>query len=118
MDVRKAIPDAALNEFLDRCEAGDSIASVAVTANGETKTTTSEDAIADAVDTFYYAEIGYAGEPDGSDEGVFDLTFTMEDGTEYTFSFENGSYIYEFPEHIGAWSYYSSPFKDLIGIAD
>lgn len=115
--AEEAIPDPALVEFLGRCEAGETVASVAVAVDGETKTTTSKDAITDAVNTFFYADIGYAGEPDGSGKDAFDLTFTMEDGTEYTFSFENGSYIYEFPAPIGAWSYYSSSFKDLIGIA-
>ena len=116
-DSYKAIPDPALLEFLGRFEAEDAIASVAVTTNGETKTTTSEDAITDAAETLLYGNVGYAGEPDGSGKDVFDLTFTMEDGTEYTFSFENGSYLYEFPAPIGTWSYYSSSFKDLIRAA-
>ena len=117
VDSYQAIPDPALLEFLERFETEDSIASMAVTANGETKTSTSEDAIIDAAETLLYSNVGYAGETDRSGKDVFDLTFTMEDGTEYTFSFENGSYLYEFPAPIGTWSYYSSSFKDLIRAA-
>ncbi len=117
-EIWEAIPDSALFEFLGRCEAGENVTSVSVTANGETKTTTSEEAVANAVNALFYAEVGYAGMYDGSGENISYVTFTMEDGTEYTFSFEGGFYLYEFPEPLGTWCYYSDSFEDLAKAAD
>ena len=112
-----AIPDPALVEFLARCEAGDAIASVTVTADGQSKTTAEKGAVEEAAFALLYADIGYAEEMPDTHVSAFDLTFAMEDGTEYRFSFADGFYIYEFPEPLGAWGYYNPAFKELAGIA-
>jgi len=117
-DIWSVIPDPTLLEFLTRCDAGEGIQSATVTMaeGGESKTSTSQEDIINLASALIYADITYAGEADGSATNAFDVTFTMDDGTEFTFRFANGSYIYEFPEPIGAWEYYCSSFKELPNI--
>lgn len=95
-------------EFLERCKT-EQPASVRVVRDGIESVITDPETIEKAVDSLYSINfVMYALR--GTEPPLTTLTaaFVMSDGWEYSVTFnDDGIYIYEYPEPLGAWSFYT-----------
>lgn len=112
-------PDPLLAEFLGKCESEKPIA-IKVVVDGIVHEITDADTISECISVLY--SIGLTSAWAGVQEPETSLvaTFVMEDGTEYSLTFYDGSvYIYEFPQPLGVWSYFADGaeyFIEALGV--
>jgi len=112
-------PDPLLAEFLGKCESEKPIA-IKVVVDGIVHEITDADTISECISVLY--SIGLTSAWAGVQESETSLvaTFVMEDGTEYSLTFYDGSvYIYEFPQPLGVWSYFADGaeyFIEALGV--
>ena len=106
-------PDPKVKEFFEKCDSGmPASATISITGK-ENKEITDAETIAELVDQLYYVDFTFAFEYAEYDADVYVLTFGMADGTDYSFTFSDYAYIYEFPQPIGKWSYCFDSFDEL-----
>jgi len=112
-------PDPLLAEFLEKCESEKPVA-IKVVVDGIVHEITDADTISECISVLY--SIGLTSAWAGVQEPETSLvaTFVMEDGTEYSLTFYDGSvYIYEFPQPLGVWSYFADGaeyFIEALGV--
>ena len=112
-------PDPLLAEFLEKCES-EKPAAIKVVVDGIVHEITDADTISECISVLY--SIGLTSAWAGVQESETSLvaTFVMEDGTEYSLTFYDGSvYIYEFPQPLGVWSYFADGaeyFIEALGV--
>ena len=112
-------PDPLLAEFLGKCESEKPVA-IKVVVDGIVHEITDADTISECISVLY--SIGLTSAWAGVQEPETSLvaTFVMEDGTEYSLTFYDGSvYIYEFPQPLGVWSYFADGaeyFIEALGV--
>ena len=112
-------PDPLLAEFLEKCESEKPVA-IKVVVDGIVHEITDADTISECISVLY--SIGLTSAWAGVQESETSLvaTFVMEDGTEYSLTFYDGSvYIYEFPQPLGVWSYFADGaeyFIEALGV--
>lgn len=112
-------PDPLLAEFLGKCESEKPVA-IKVVVDGIVHEITDADTISECISVLY--SIGLTSAWAGVQESETSLvaTFVMEDGTEYSLTFYDGSvYIYEFPQPLGVWSYFADGaeyFIEALGV--
>jgi hypothetical protein len=112
-------PDPLLAEFLGKCESEKPVA-IKVVVDGIEHKITDADTMSECISVLY--SIGLTSAWAGVQESETSLvaTFVMEDGTEYSLTFYDGSvYIYEFPQPLGVWSYFADGaeyFIEALGV--
>ena len=108
-------PDPKMYEFLEKCKTEEP-ASIKVVYDGNEYEITEPSTIREAVDALY--SIGFVMYAlQGTEPPVTTLTatFVMSDGWEYSLSFYDDSvYVYEYPEPLGAWSFYTDGAKHFM----
>lgn len=101
-------PDPKMYEFLERCNTEKPI-SVKVTCDGSEWEITNSEAISEAVDALYSIGLAmYALQGVEPPTTTLTATFVMNDGWEYSFTlYDDSVYVYEYPEPLGIWSFYT-----------
>ncbi len=101
-------PDPRMYEFLERCKT-EQPASVRVVRDGIESVITDPETIEKAVDSLYSINfVMYALRGTEPPATTLTAAFVMSDGWEYSVTLnDDGIYIYEYPEPLGAWSFYT-----------
>ena len=112
-------PDPLLAEFLEKCES-EKPAAIKVVVDGIVHEITDADTISECISVLYSIGLTSAWAGVQESEASLVATFVMEDGTEYSLTFYDGSiYIYEFPQPLGVWSYFADGaeyFIEALGV--
>lgn len=113
-------PDPLLAEFLEKCESEKPVA-IKVVLDGSEHEIANADTISECISALYSIGLTSAWEGANEPETSLVATFVMGDGAEYSLTFYDGSiYIYEFPQPLGAWSYFADGveyFIESLGVA-
>ena len=112
-------PDPRMYEFLERCGTEEP-ASVKVVRDGIGSVITEPGTIREAVDALY--SIGftmYALQGTGPPATTLTAVFVMNDGWEYSLTlYDDNIYVYEYPEPLGAWSFYTDGAQSFLELLE
>lgn len=112
-------PDPKMYEFLERCKTEEPVRVKVVQDNSEWEITDAESA-SEAVDALYsIGLVMYALQGAEPPSTTFIATFVMNDGAEYSLTFYDDSvYVYEYPQPLGVWSFYTDGAEHFIDIIE
>lgn len=112
-------PDPLMQEFLKRCKTEEPVSIKVVCEDGAWEITDSE-VIGKTIDALY--SIGlctYALQGSEPSAATRTVTFVMNDGWEYSLTLHDDSiYVYEYPEPLGAWSFYTDGAEYFIELLE
>jgi len=112
-------PDPKMYEFLERCKTEKPI-SAKVIRDGSEHEKTDAAVIEEAIDALYAVGLDmYALQGTEPPSTTLTVTFVMSDGAEYSLTFYDDSvYVYEYPEPLGVWSFYTDGAERFIEILE
>jgi len=101
-------PDPKMYELLERCKTEEPV-SIKVVRDASEYEITESGSIREAVDALYSVGLAmYALQGTEPPSTTLTVTFVMNDGWEYSLTFyDDIIYIYEYPEPLGVWSFYT-----------
>ena len=112
-------PDPRMHEFLERCKT-EELASIKFAHDGSESEITESGAIREAVAALHSIGLTmYALRGAEPPTAALTATFVMNDGWEYSLTFyDNSVYVYEYPEPLGVWSFYTDGSEHFIEILE
>ena len=110
-------PDPRMREFLARCKTEEP-ASIEVVRGGSAREITNPETIRAAVDALYGIRFAsYALQGAETPSTSLTATFLLRDGWKYSLTFyDDDVYIYEYPQPLGTWSFYTDGAELFLGI--
>lgn len=101
-------PDPEMYEFLEKCKTEKPV-SIRVVRDGAESVITVPETIEKAIDSLYSINfVMYSLQGTEPPATTLTAVFVMNDGWEYSLTlYDDSIYVYEYPEPLGAWSFYT-----------